>query len=52
MNLPGMTGTELKKKINADAHLKKKAIPFIYYTISSNKYAIEEAYDMLVQVSL
>ncbi len=49
VNLPGMSGTELKKKINADAHLRKKAIPFIFYTTSANKLAIEQAYEMTVQ---
>ncbi len=49
VNLPGMSGTEFKKKINADALLKKKAIPFIFYTTSANKHAIEQAYEMTVQ---
>ncbi len=49
INLPGMTGRELKKIINADEYLKKKAIPFIFYTTSDQKYAIDQAYDMMVQ---
>jgi CheY-like chemotaxis protein len=49
VNLPGMSGTEFKKEINADPHLRKKAIPFIFYTTSANKLAIEQAYEMTVQ---
>jgi len=49
VNLPGMSGTEFKKEINADPHLRKKAIPFIFYTTSANKLDIEQAYEMTVQ---
>jgi CheY-like chemotaxis protein len=49
INLPGMTGTELKKRINGDESLRKKAIPFIFYTTSDQKYAIDKAYEMMVQ---
>ncbi len=49
VNLPGMSGTDLKKKINADPHLRKKSIPFIFYTTSADKLAIEQAYEMTVQ---
>jgi CheY-like chemotaxis protein len=49
VNLPGMSGTDLKKKINADPHLRKKSIFFIFYTTSADKLAIEQAYEMTVQ---
>ncbi len=49
INLPGVTGIELKKRINADEHLRKKSIPFIFYTTSDQKYAIGKAYEMIVQ---
>ncbi len=49
VNLPGMSGTEFKNEINADPHLRKKAIPFIFYTTSANKLDIEQAYENTVQ---
>ncbi|MFN2440604.1 MAG: response regulator [Chitinophagaceae bacterium] len=50
MSLLGMTGIEVKKAINDNETLRKKAIPFIFYTSSSDKYTVSKAYfDMMVQ---
>ena len=49
INLPGMNGIELKKEINKNAFLRKKAIPFVFYTTSVDKTDVDEAYQMMVQ---
>ncbi len=49
VNLVTMNGLELKRQINADEHLKKKSIPFVFLTTSSNTKHIQEAYTMMVQ---
>ena len=48
-NLSGMNCYELKKRINDDEQLRKKAIPFIFYTTSDQKYALDKVYEMMVQ---
>ena len=49
LNMPGMNGTELYQEINADAHLKGKAIPFIFYTTEASPTQIKELYKQTVQ---
>lgn len=49
INLPQMNGIEIRKNINADPVLKKKSIPFVFYTTSATKSSVEEAYEMSVQ---
>jgi CheY-like chemotaxis protein len=49
VNLPVMTGSELKRRINENESLRKKAIPFIFFTTTANAKAVEEAYEMMVQ---
>lgn len=49
INLPGMNGIELRKKIDANEKLRKKSIPFIFYTTSVGKESVDEAYKMMVQ---
>ncbi len=49
VNLPMMTGNELKRKINENEYLKMKCIPFIFLTTTAASIAIEEAYKMMVQ---
>ncbi|KUJ62739.1 histidine kinase [Flavobacteriaceae bacterium CRH] len=47
INMPIMNGLELKRLIDADPVLRKKSIPFIFYTTSASQHAIEEAYTTL-----
>lgn len=47
INMPIMNGLELKRLIDADPVLRKKSIPFIFYSTSASKQAIEEAYTTL-----
>lgn len=49
INMPVMNGLELRNNINANPHIVKKSIPFIYYTTHAEKHAVEKAYDMAVQ---
>jgi CheY-like chemotaxis protein len=49
INLPEMIGTEFRKKIIEEEELRKKSIPFIFFTTASNSRTIEEAFDYMVQ---
>jgi CheY-like chemotaxis protein len=49
INLPVMSGIELKQKINSNDYLRKKSIPFIFLSTSPNNMVIEQAYQMQVQ---
>jgi len=47
MNMPIMNGLELKRLIDADPVLRKKSIPFVFYSTAATENAIEEAYTTL-----
>jgi CheY-like chemotaxis protein len=47
VNIPVMTGTELKRKINLTPYLRKKSIPFVFLTTSSSPQTIEEAFEVM-----
>jgi CheY-like chemotaxis protein len=49
INLPGMSGAELKKKINENAALRRKSIPFVFLTTTSNHNAVLDAYESIAQ---
>lgn len=49
VNMPGMTGTELRARINESDYLRRKSIPFIFFTTYAQKAAVENAYEMMVQ---
>ena len=49
VNLPGMDGKELRLKINNNDYLRKKSIPFVFFTTSGNKETVQSAYEMMVQ---
>jgi CheY-like chemotaxis protein len=49
INMPGMNGLELKRKIDASEYLKRKSIPFIFLTTSSTITDVNKAYDFVVQ---
>lgn len=44
INLPGTDGIAFKKAINDNEALRNKAIPFIFYTGSADKYSIRKAF--------
>ncbi|MBA3901096.1 MAG: response regulator [Bacteroidetes bacterium] len=45
MNMPRMNSREFKKRINADEYLRKKSIPFIFYSSSASAKEVEEAFE-------
>ena len=47
INMPTMNGLELKRKIDVDPVLRKKSIPFIFYSTAASKQAVDEAYTHL-----
>lgn len=49
INMPVMSGLELRQKINANEYLRRKSIPFIFLTTTANPMAVQEAYEMSVQ---
>lgn len=49
INMPGMSGIELRKHINNDEELRSRSIPFIFFTTSAGAPAVKEAYEMSVQ---
>ena len=49
VNLHRMTGLELRKIIHDNEFLRRKSIPFVFLTTSSDHVAIMRAYEMMVQ---
>jgi response regulator RpfG family c-di-GMP phosphodiesterase len=44
INLPKENGIEFKKRIDEDAYLRKKSIPFIFYSTSADQETVNTAY--------
>lgn len=44
-----MNGLELRRHIISDDFLRKKSIPFIFYTTGVSKDSVDMAYDLTVQ---
>ena len=49
INMPKLNGLELKKKIDTDAELQIKCIPYLFFTTSANKKTVIDAYSMSAQ---
>lgn len=49
INMPKMTGFEMKLRINEDEKLRRKSIPFIFLSTTSTHEAILAAYESLSQ---
>jgi CheY-like chemotaxis protein len=49
VNIPRMTGLEVKEKINQSDFLRRKSIPFVYFSTSATLSAVEKAYDLNAQ---
>jgi CheY-like chemotaxis protein len=49
INLPVMSGIEVREKICNDDYLRKKSIPYIFLTTSDGKGILERAFDLQVQ---
>jgi len=44
MNLPMQNGIEFKKAIDQDKQLRSKSIPFVFYSTSVDRWAVNTAY--------
>ncbi len=50
VNLPGRNGIEFKRRLDADPRLRKKSIPFVFYSTYVDQQAVNIAYtEMTVQ---
>src|SRR5690606_32078869 len=50
VNMPMQTGIQFKKKIDQDTQLRKKSIPFIFFSTSADSDSVTKAYhEMTVQ---
>lgn len=48
INMPKMSGLELKQEIEKDESLKRKSVPFIFLTTSGTEKDLEKAYRLNV----
>jgi CheY-like chemotaxis protein len=49
VNMPVMNGLEVKRHIDDDEYLRKKGIPFIFFSTSAMSSIVREAFSMSVQ---
>ena len=49
INMPQMDGLALRREINGEEYLRKKSIPFVFFTTTASEQQIKEAYDLTVQ---
>jgi CheY-like chemotaxis protein len=49
INMPKLSGFELREKINVNESLNLKCIPYLFFTTTSNKNAVVNAYSQSVQ---
>lgn len=47
INLPGQTGLNFKRQLDSDPVLRRKSIPFIFYSTSANQEEVTEAYTQM-----
>jgi len=49
INMPGMSGLELKKHIEDDPYLRAKGIPFVFISTNASKVSVRHAHALSVQ---
>lgn len=49
INLPGINGIDFRRKIQNTEYLRKKSIPFVFFTTSASRKTVSEAFDLTVQ---
>lgn len=47
VNLPRQSGLEFKRQIDQDSELRRKSIPFVFYSTAVEQKAINEAYTQM-----
>ncbi len=48
VNMPGMNGFEIRNRIAANEKIHSKCIPYLFFTTSVDRKAVEEAYALSV----
>ena len=49
INMPIINGLELRRKIDEDADLRRKSIPFVFFSTNAGPRDVNEAYELTVQ---
>ncbi|ARK08845.1 response regulator [Fibrella sp. ES10-3-2-2] len=49
VNLPIINGVELRKQLNSNEALRKKSIPFLFFSTSADLRLVRTAYELTVQ---
>ncbi|WP_026629826.1 response regulator [Dyadobacter alkalitolerans] len=49
INLPQLNGLELRRKVQTDAELSLKCIPYVYFTTAINRQVVIDAYSTSAQ---
>ena len=49
INMPRLSGLDLKKKIQTDARLQVKCIPYLFFTTAADKKTVVDAYSVSAQ---
>lgn len=49
INMPGMTGLELKKTLQDDPYLASKGVPFVFISTNATKVSVRHAHALSVQ---
>jgi CheY-like chemotaxis protein len=49
INLPGMNGLVLRRQIVENENLRRKSIPFVFFSTSATRQAVSEAFELHVQ---
>lgn len=49
INMPRLSGLELKKKIHTDAGLQVKCIPYLFFTTAADRKSVIDAYSVSAQ---
>lgn len=49
INMPGMTGLELKKHLQEDPYLASKGVPFVFISTNATRVSVRHAHALSVQ---
>ncbi len=49
VNMPELSGIELRRQLNENDYLREKSIPFIFFSTSAQPNHVSEAYQTMVQ---
>jgi CheY-like chemotaxis protein len=49
INMPEMDGLQMRRQINDEEHLRRKSIPFVFFSTAATDQQVAMAYDLTVQ---